>query len=264
MNTYDNELNIIENLQLIPKSFVCVFPHNSNTISILNSIRENENWKKWSNSSSKSAPPPDFYSDGYGLMMEVMRVDDHTYKNKKGKLVNPTNIKESKIKKEILQSDWIKSFPNIKNIFINAPTNLPSKEDHNYKYYCDSFKRVLKHHIEKIPLYRKNHPNHKLIFLIFDETSPYLVVDTEEEASKNVLPGQIITGKIHNPWLDKAMIDVLKGADIDYIIWFKPYNHINFVDENKMLPLVFVLDTKSINDLSVEDYPANLVVSAEE
>ena len=41
--------------------------------------------KKWINSSGKNDPPPDFYNDKKKLMMDVMRIDDHAYINKKGK-----------------------------------------------------------------------------------------------------------------------------------------------------------------------------------
>jgi hypothetical protein len=34
-------------------------------------------------------------------MMDVMRVDDHSFENKKGKLVNPTNSRESEIQAEL-------------------------------------------------------------------------------------------------------------------------------------------------------------------
>ena len=50
-------------------------------------------------------------------------------------------------------------------IVVNAVTDLPSNEDHNYQFYYENFARALEKHIKKIPLYRSNHPDKKLIFL---------------------------------------------------------------------------------------------------
>lgn len=43
--------------------------------------------------------PPDYYSDDLKLMMDVMRIDDHSHKNKKGKKVNHTYAWESQMEK---------------------------------------------------------------------------------------------------------------------------------------------------------------------
>lgn len=81
-------------------------------------------------------------------------MDDHSYKNKKGKVVNPTNIRIRNVEKEIVQSGVMDMLPNA-NLMINAVTDLPTNKDHNYSFYYKNFIRTVRHHIERIPLYRK-------------------------------------------------------------------------------------------------------------
>jgi hypothetical protein len=88
--------------------------------------------EKWIDSSSKSAPPPDFYNEKNKIMMDVMRIDDHAYENEKGKIINPTLQKENKIYKELMSSKFINNINFNGNIFITAITELPSELDHNY------------------------------------------------------------------------------------------------------------------------------------
>ena len=95
MNYFDKENKIIEWFQNVEPSSV-YFPIETNElVSVFESIHDEEKWKCWINNSRKSDPPPDFYCNELRLMMDVMRVDDHAYKNKKGKLINPTNALES-------------------------------------------------------------------------------------------------------------------------------------------------------------------------
>lgn len=163
MNLFDDENEIISYFQEVENCDV-YFPVKSlSAVSFFKRIHNKDLWKNWTDSSNKSAPPPDYYSDKYCSMMEIMRIDDHAHKNKKGKIVNPTNIRESEIQREIREQLGEKNCEHMK-ILVNAVTRLPTFEDHNYKFYLDNFTRTLNHHKEKISLYRKNHPNFKLAF----------------------------------------------------------------------------------------------------
>ena len=95
-------------------------------------------------------PPPDFYNDKLKLMMDVMRIDDHAFESKNGKIVNPTNQRESVIQKQIRKSGLLDSFPNVKNVIVTAVTDLTTDEDHNYKFYYSNFERVLMKQIIKL------------------------------------------------------------------------------------------------------------------
>jgi len=65
-------------------------PESTNAKQVIWSICNEEDWKKWIDSSGKKEPTPDFYNDERKLMMEVMRVDDNAHFDKlTGKLINP-------------------------------------------------------------------------------------------------------------------------------------------------------------------------------
>lgn len=159
----ENELNLISDFQTLPNNKICLLPATKEVEEILDTIQNSDKWAKWTHSFGKDVPPPDFFSDELGLMLEVMRVDDHGFK-KKGHIVNPVYEREHKLEKELWDSGILDMFPNA-NLFINADTGLETEKDHNYTFYLENFKRTVNHHLSKVKNYHSNHPNHKLIFL---------------------------------------------------------------------------------------------------
>ena len=150
MNYFDDENNIIHEFHRVPDDKV-YFPNLNDEIEELYiSIHDYKPWKKWIYSAGKNDPPPDYYNDDLHLMMDVMRVDDHTIIGNKGKPVNYTNAGESKLRKELEDSGILENFPDLKKVIIIPKTNLSTEEDHNYLFYRDSFKRVIEDHISKI------------------------------------------------------------------------------------------------------------------
>lgn len=99
MNLFDNESQI---LSFFIDSFMAeetaLFPLGKELLELIQRITEESDCAKWVISSGKADPSPDFYCDEFAIMMEVMRVDDHAYKNRKGKVINSTNARESKVK----------------------------------------------------------------------------------------------------------------------------------------------------------------------
>ena len=91
VNFFDYESKIIECLQGVQLNKVFLSNDIIAVKEVFTSIHDAEKWKLWSNSSGKSDPPPDFYNDKLKVMMDVMRIDDHAFENKNGKIVNPTN-----------------------------------------------------------------------------------------------------------------------------------------------------------------------------
>lgn len=241
MNYFDDENKIIEWLQEVECSSVCFPIENDELVAIFDAIYNEEQWKLWKNSSGKADPPPDFYCDKLKLMMDVMRVDDHAFKNKKGKIVNPTNARESQKQRELRESGILDMFPNAENIFINAVTDLPTDQDHNYKFYKNNFVRTIEEHKRKISLYRQNHPDFKTIFLICDESSAYMMrLDGVENES------EVKCGYCHYWFTDKAFLSAFLGSAIDYVIWFTPFKLVRLVDGSIIdLPRVVVFDAKS-------------------
>lgn len=258
MNYFDNENKIIEWFQDVDPSSVCFPVETDDLVAVFESIYDEEKWKHWKNSSGKSDPPPDFYCDKLKLMMDVMRIDDHAHKNKKGKLINPTSARESKLQKKIRESGILDKFPNVENIICNAITDLPTEQDHNYKFYKNNFIRVVDEHKRKIELYKQNHPDFKIIFFILDESSAYFEAN---EKPQFVLEGMSCLGRPHFWFMDKAFLQVFINSKIDYIVWFTPFKHFELFGKI-VLPEVVVFDTsQTINEL--QDYVLDKMISCE-
>lgn len=224
---------------------------------ILNSIRDKALWCHWTDSSGKSDPPPDFFSDKFRLMMEIMRIDDHEFVEGKHK-VNHQKMLEGKMLKELKSRTEL--LPELTNaiVFIDTVTDLPSEEDHNYSRYVSCFHRVVGEHILSIPIYRKNHPDMELVFLIFDESSAYGELSPNME-KKEFKAGDDIEVKPHFWWFDRNIIKILNDSDIDYVIWFAPYKD-NRVD--LWFPSIVVFSPSDIP--RIDDYDADRMISLEE
>ncbi len=230
----ENELNLISDLQMLFNNEIYLLPTTDEVEEILEAIRSSDKWAKWTHSFGKDVPPPDFFSDELGLMLEVMRVDDHGFK-KKGHIINPTYEREHKLEKELRDLGILDVFPNA-NLVINADTGLETEKDHNYTFYLENFKRTVNHHLGKVKNYHLNHQNHKLIFFVFDESSAYFEASVPKIA--NLPIGQ---GRPHLYMFDKAFTEVFINAEgLDYLIWVTPYKRIDFLGEGMVLPMACV------------------------
>ena len=258
----DKEANIIESFRQHIQGEdrpVCLLPDAEDPRKVMASIMDDAIWKnEWVDSSSKDAPPPDFYSESQKLMMEVMRIDDHAFEQD-GKIQNPTNKRARMRAKELIDDLQLNLRPDAK-LVINSPTDLPSSEDHNYRYYKSNFKRVIEKHIEKIPIYKSKHPDCKLIFFVFDESSMYCQTDTPNQT---VSEGEQIEGTLHHWYYDKAFTKVFMNSGIDYLIWFTPYKWIKMSIPPVILPLACVFDCKQ-EYMTLIDYPEDYMTSTEE
>lgn len=263
MNYFDDENIIIEHFQGVECSSVFFVNETDKATSIFESIHDVEEWKQWINSSKKSDPPPDFYCDQFKLMMDVMRVDDHSFINEKNKVVNPTNMKESKIQAEIKESCILKLFPNANRVIVNAQTELTSDEDHNYKFYKENFIRTVRQHKSKIAQYKVNHPNFKVIFFILDESSAYFQAQNDNvylEVAQN--SNVIFKGEPHFHFWDKEFIEELMIDNLDFIIWYTPFKLLR-TDEGRFdLPEVCVYDTKG-SAIDLKKYNDKMMISSE-
>lgn len=224
----EKESNLINDFQRLETNKIFLVTETDEVKSLVTSILDFDMWAKWVDYSAENITP-DFYSDELGLMMEVMRVDDHGFK-KKGNIINPTYDREHQIEKELREAGILDRFPNAE-LHITANTGLPTEQDHNYKYYYQNFKRTVEKHIKQISQYKENHPKHKLIFFVFDESSAYL--EDVCDIPRNEL---IISGKPHMYMFDKVFVDVFRDADIDYFIWFAPYKRFECIEPHFELP----------------------------
>lgn len=251
MGIFDKESEIIEFFQTsISPSEVALIPENDETEQVFQSISDEESWAKWTDTSGNNDPPPDFYCDEDGLMMDVMRVDDHGYISEKGKTVNPTLTREREVTKELQENGILDQFPGAK-LHLLVDTKLSTEEDHNYMFYRDNFVRTVEAHKKKIHRYRENHPNCKVIFFVFDESSAYM---EPLRKTNNPVKGQLHCGRVHVWFNDSAFIKVLKDSDIDYIVWFTPYKKIEFLGKGLDLPRAVVYNIK---DLPQEQFEYN-------
>ena len=176
MAYYDDEINILKDFRECRNEDLC--PLDKKTMELLQRIQNKE---VWHHSNRKSDPPPDFYSDKYTLMMEVMRVDDHAFMNDKGRVINPHIQKENKTYKDIQGFLKKQGVHFSGDIIVNAPTNLPTEDDHSYDKYVANFRRVLEKHDSNYDLYTNNHEGYKLVYFILDESSPYMQVDNPND-----------------------------------------------------------------------------------
>ena len=247
MDIYDNEIEIIEYFQSVAHSEIMLIPEDSEVCSDLCvSIIDKEEWMHWCDSSGKSDPPPDFYSNVHGYMLDVMRVDDHGFISKKGKVVNPTRQRETEVARELREKGILEAFPNAK-LIMNVDTKLPTHEDHNYKFYLDNFIRTIESHKKKISNYKANHPSLKTVFFVFDESSQYMQVQKMPEILK---VGAMAQRMPHFWFYDKDFLAAIINSDIDYMIWFTPYKHCKMFTQNwepVTLPKAVVIDVKNID-----------------
>lgn len=253
------EDNLISFFQHMDKGEICLIPANKEIEEVISAIVDLERWAKWTNSSKKNDPPPDFYCDELSLMMEVMRVDDHGYEVEEN-IINPTYQREHEIEKELSDEGVFDFSPNLKSVIINARTDLPTEEDHNYQFYLDNFKRTVTKHIGHITNYKRNHPGYKVIFFIFDESSAYFVKlgDSIIMDNQTAVPGQQ-----HWFFADEAFVKVFRNSDIDYIVWCAPFKYINAIGSEPIQVRAAVIDVKQYDVVPIT-YDSSKMVSSEE
>ena len=136
-------------------------------------------------------------------------------------------------------------------------TDLPTEQDHNYKFYNNNFIRTVEEHKRKIELYKQNHPGFKSIFFILDESSAYFEAEQRRDEIIYEVP---IKGYPHLWLLDQAFTNVFMGSDIDYVIWFAPYKQEHLFCDI-MLPEVVVYNTKE--HLESRNYKIDNMISCE-
>ncbi len=253
---YDDEIDIISEVHNLEPGECLILSdkecsaHYIKTAEILDSILSQDYLKRWKDNSLSNLPP-DFINEKDSLMLEVMRIDDHSPDGKK----NPVLRREKEMHKELEQSGILKMFPNAQKIICNPVTDLPTGEDHNYKNYYKSFQRTVRKHASKIETYRKNYPNHELIFLVMDETSGiYFEIQKE------------MCGKPHLVFFDRRFVTEFIDKNIDYLIWFMPYNYFEMADSHEPLPHLVIYDVKNLKNSTMMqyiDYDENKMKSCE-
>ena len=255
---FDYELNILKEIHELSPSSCCAISDNEKSknyrkaLKIIDHILDEKTFGNWKDN-SKSKLPPDFINEEESLIMEVMRVDDHSFDGKK----NPVLARERQMMRKA--RDFLEQMPNGVRFIVNAVTDLPTDEDHNYKFYYLSFQRALRKHLSKLETYKKNFPNKKVIFLVFDETSG-VYLETYDRKGNQVL------ANLHIPFFDNRFLNEFIDSDLDYLMWYIPYNHYNSNGNHLTLPRLILIDIKNARKgdiLQRFDYDEKRMISNE-
>ncbi len=255
---YDKEFNILKDVHEMHPSECLIVSDDEGTANyynaadVLKSILDDKRFEKWIDN-SKSSFPPDLINSDEKLIMEVMRVDDHSSDGKN----NPVLAGERKLSKEA--KPFLDMCPPDTPLIIHAKTNLPTELDHNYKFYYLSFQRTVGKHLSKLNTYKKNYPDSKVIFLVFDETSGVYFKKIE---SSNI----VLNGNLHIPFFDNKFLNTFINSDLDYLLWYCPYNHYDSLGDHLTLPRLIFFDIKNARNgklLKTIDYDENKMVSNE-
>ena len=263
MKMYDDEDQILSTFRLVTflNLNVVMFGNWFKCKRILNSLKCIFTKGNWINSSAKSDPPPDFYNNKQKLMMDMMIVEDNSFKNKKGKLVNTTKQREKELLKEYI-GDSLNDRDDIQ-VFMAVSSGKPTNEDHNFDRYLKNFKRVVENHNDKIPEYQKNHPNFKTILFVFDQSCAYIEVENKKDLHVNKI-GYAQKGKPHCCFIDKNFVDIIKQLNADYLIWFAPYKLLYKTNNKKVrIPKCAIYDIKNIKEKHLHNYNIEMMKSGE-
>lgn len=219
---------------------ILLYKENPFTKEILECIK---NLNKFMPNNAHDALPPDFYSDEFSCMFDVMRINDSEVK----KTYNPVKIRERKAEQEIRKSGLLNVIRPDVTIVINSESD--NDEEHTLKKYIKNCSRVMNEHIKKISVWKSQHPNIKNKgLLIFDETEcyfegyvQYLYGDQYEfswDASKPL--------ELHKPWMDASFVKDAYNSDLDFIIWLCPYKTHGtlWVKTQYNYPDLVILDTR--------------------
>ena len=235
---FDSESHILEWVsQLEPRQCAIISDFEGsenyqNAARVLETLVEDELFDRWKDNSA-SALPPDFIDEKDGLMMEVMRFDDHSPDGKK----NPNLARQRQMSREL--EPMMHLFPNAKHVIVIPATDLPTEEDHNYRFYYNGFKRTVAKHLAKIPSYHKNHPGMKTVFLAVDESSGVYFERVPGDEETNF-------GKLHIPFFDTRFLEAFERSDLDYLILFCPFNHYESFGGHLKLPNLIIFDVKNM------------------
>lgn len=255
---YDNEYNVLKDVHNLDASECLILSDDEGTkqylkaSKIVDDILNDDVFERWKDN-SKSEFPPDLINEQDFLVMEVMRVDDHSPDGKK----NPVLAKQRQLSEEA--RPILDVLPKDTDFYINAVTDLQTEQDHNYKYYYSSFQRTLRKHLGKLSTYKNNYPKSKIIFMVFDETSGVYF-------EKVFINGDQVIGKPHLPFFDNRFLNEFIDSDLDYLIWFIPYNHYETRGEHLTLPRLILFDIKNVRKgtmLQRIDYDEKRMVSNE-
>ncbi len=240
MRTFDDESFILENYRDISSRDIKFYGRFFHCLRIKWLTKSRLFSKTWTDSSSKSDPPPDFHNDRFGIMMEMMRVDD-CVNSIDGKHVANSFEHANKTMKKYAGNDYRKKL-NGDLFFIPDTRNT---DEFNFNGYINNFERVISKHSSKISEYRKNYPKCKTtVFFVSDESDDYVQVIDPNDLNRKGKENIPFAFYPHFSHLDEGFLNIIKQCQADYIVWFFVYKSI-YVDDKKIKqPRVCIIDVK--------------------
>lgn len=205
--------------------------------------------------------PPDFYSDKLNIMFDVMRVND----SEKKKGYNPMFQEMSKLMAEAESKIKALGLDNVHTVFadLEADNSLNYDEIHQFKYYKRQVVRVLKEHIKKLHIWQSEHPAiQRKGFVIYDEAGMYFQgyakpVDVMADGIVNTWAFALKQPVVHFPWMDEEFMRPLLDADLDFVVWYRPYvaySDGNLMAFNGSYPYLAVIDVRGKISLPLQQY----------
>ncbi len=214
----DYENNILEDVSEIPVSEIFLLTGSELEEHIVFILKEYE--RTLTDNSGHDCLPPDYFSDEYKIMFDVMRIND----TEVSRTNNPLKRKERQIENEIKNAfKGVVSEEVLNNgLFVNAQPDADYDEAHNYSQYIRNFMRVIEKHKKQVVNCRNAHPGFKMGFMIYDETDIYVQCASVEEATKQ-FDGNLAITDIHCAFLDSDFMKELEDSGLDFVIWVSPY-----------------------------------------
>lgn len=262
-NVLDDEAFLLEYFRAVfePENTL-LLPEDKAVVSLLETVLNEAGWK---DCTAMGEGVTDFVNEATGIMLEVMRIDDHESEGITGGVRNHLREKEGNLLKDRDGSlrGVIDALGGNRSIFVNTLTDWPTEADHNYGYYLNAFQRIVRKHADKAVAYRLSNPGKKLVFFVFDESSGYFALPSPRMAGKYSV-GDGVQGRPHLHFVDEAFIESVRKCGADYFIWFTPFKRLQLADDScAELPMACVLNCAAL-DLSTVVYDAGLMMSAEE
>lgn len=260
MFNFDKEQNILKLMLMHLDSYkddILLFKGNSFERKVLRYIKKIDSFTE---NNGHECLPPDYYSDEFSCMFDVLRINDSEVKKKN----NPVLAKEKKAKKEFEnalreefgkddEAETILNSPYLQ--FIHIADSSEDVNEHSYPNYKKQAQRVIAEHIKKVPIWEKEHQDIKYKgLLIFDESGLCF------EGIKNHIKDDYFSYAfksppvIHESWNDREFIHQIYESTLDFVIWFTPYKAYSQVlcEYNKKrtdksgvkYPVITIIDTR--------------------
>ena len=230
MNYYDKENRIIECLQNTSLRNIRFVNFSAGLFRFCLSLYAPFMYRYWTDNSGKNNTPPDFYSDEYKYMLEVMRFDDYEPGSN-----NPNAIESKRIKaiNDERRKNGLNLFDN-EHLVLYLNPDISMSSLNNFDIYYANFCRVTNNHNSKCDAYRSAHPGYKLGFLLFDESPAY--GETKDKYIGTPYAGDLVgpLRYVYTPYVRK-FFDQLMLLNVNYVIWVTPFKQLPTFDSRGII-----------------------------